>query len=141
MVSLPSPKMTKIEYSTSLAISGSKWDEIAGSSVELTPELCVVQDADRLDAMGAIGIARCFTFGGRFCRTLHDPSVLPRRSLTKEAYTSGSAGQTTINHFHEKLLRLKGMMKTEAGRELAASRHRFLEEFLERFHAEWDGAA
>ncbi|PRW59926.1 HD repeat domain-containing isoform B [Chlorella sorokiniana] len=97
--------------------------------------LAVLQDADRLDAIGAIGIARCLTFGGRFNRVLHDPAVPPRLELTKEQYANKAAAaqQTTINHFHEKLLKLKGLMRTAAGRRLAEERHTFMEQFLERF--------
>ena len=82
-------------------------DELGCGLPALTPELAVVQDADRLDAMGAIGIARCFTFGGRFNRVLHDPSVPPREGLTRQQYTDRGFQQTTYNHFHEKLLKLK----------------------------------
>jgi len=117
-------------------------DELgAPGELPISKEFCVVQDADRLDAIGAVGIARCLTFGGRFDRVLHDPHIPPRENLTKEQYTSATAKQTTINHFHEKLLRLKGMMKTEAGRSLALARHQYMEAFLERFHAEWEGKA
>eukprot|EP01026_Neomeris_dumetosa_P019420 TRINITY_DN178_c0_g1_i1.p1 TRINITY_DN178_c0_g1~~TRINITY_DN178_c0_g1_i1.p1 ORF type:complete len:247 (-),score=45.23 TRINITY_DN178_c0_g1_i1:121-861(-) len=98
-----------------------------------------VQDADRLDAIGAIGIARCLTFGGRFGTVLYDPEIKPRENLSKEQYTDLKCKQTSVNHFYEKLLKLKFMMKTESGREIAEERHRFMEDFLERFYAEWDG--
>lgn len=107
----------------------------------VTPELAVVQDADRLDAIGAIGIARCFTFGGRFPRPLHDPAIPPRLELTKSAYMDSSHKPTTINHFHEKLLKLQAMMKTEAGRKRARSRHAFMEAYLQEFMLEWDAKA
>ena len=81
-------------------------DELGSAQQPLTPELAVVQDADRLDAMGAIGIARCFTYGGRFNRVMHDPAISPREGLTKEQYMDRSVQQTTYNHFHEKLLKL-----------------------------------
>ncbi|KAL4459068.1 hypothetical protein ABPG75_013933 [Micractinium tetrahymenae] len=105
--------------------------------------LAVVQDADRLDAIGAVGIARCLTFGGRFSRVLHDPAVPPRDTLTRQQYMdkAASAQQTTINHFHEKLLRLKGLMRTGAGRAAAEGRHAFMEAFLQQFQAEWRGEA
>ncbi len=88
-------------------------------------------------------MARCLTFGGRFGRVLHDPAVPPRDGLTQEQYIdkSAAARQTTINHFHEKLLKLKGLMRTEAGRAAAEGRHAFMEAFLKQFHAEWRGEA
>lgn len=133
----------------------------------------------RLDAIGAVGIARCLTFGGRFNRTLYDPAVPPRVGLTKEQYMEvrgsavhaaqhvvppvrlqhplrrwcltrtgptnralqGAAKATTINHFYEKLLHLKGLMKTQAGRRVAEERHAFMAAFLTRFYAECEGRA
>ena len=111
----------------------------AGGFVETSRTLAVVQDADRLEALGAIGVARCFTFGGAKNRTLHDPDVAPRDSLTAEEYGRGGAEQTTINHFYEKLLRLQDLMRTDAGRDRARQRTLFMEGFLEQFHAEWRG--
>lgn len=105
----------------------------------------VVQDADRLDAIGAIGIARCLTFGGAKGRTLHDPTIPPRAALTAAAYMATSAGSgsggkgTTVNHFYEKLLLLKDKIKTGPGRAIAAGRHATLVTFLDEFHAEWAG--
>ncbi|KAK3030565.1 hypothetical protein RJ639_039443 [Escallonia herrerae] len=103
-------------------------------------EFGIVQDADRLDAIGAIGIARCFTFGGSRNRVLHNPTVLPRSDLSKEQYMNKDE-QTTVNHFHEKLLKLKNLMKTKAGQRRAELRHKFMEDFLEEFYKEWDGKA
>lgn len=100
--------------------------------------LHIVQDADRLDAIGAIGIARCLTFGGHFKRTLHDPAIKPRDALDKAAYMSATAQQTTINHFYEKLLKLETLMNTRAARALAARRTRTMQAFLSDFYAEWD---
>ncbi|UJH90316.1 HD domain-containing protein [Antarcticibacterium sp. 1MA-6-2] len=100
-------------------------------------ELEIIQDADRLDALGAIGIARTFNYGGFKGRALYDPGVKPNLSLTKEEYKASTA--PTINHFYEKLLLLKDRMNTKTGRTLAAERHRFMEQFLDHFYAEWEG--
>ncbi|GBF91939.1 hypothetical protein Rsub_04663 [Raphidocelis subcapitata] len=146
-----------------------------GPLPELSIEAKVVQDADRLDAIGAIGIARCFTFGGRFDRPLYDPADLePLRApsasdgdggartasdgaspapapvaaaaLTREQYMAqhaggrpGAAGRATVGHFHDKLLRLPGMMKTAGGRRLAEGRHAFMVQFLQQLAREVDG--
>ena len=99
----------------------------------------VVQDADRLDAIGAVGISRVFAYSGAKGRPVHDPTVAPRENLTKEQYRSGN--DTAINHFHEKLLKLKDLMNTAYGRQLAEERHAFMELYLERFHREWEGKA
>lgn len=102
-----------------------------------SPELNVVQDADRLDAIGAIGVARCFNYGGFKNRKLFDPSIQPNLNMTKEEYKSSNA--PTINHFYEKLLLLKDRMNTESGKRIAQKRHDFMEKYLEQFYAEWDG--
>ena len=99
--------------------------------------LCV-QDADRLDAIGAIGIARCFAYGGHDGRQIHDPDVPPVAHQTAAAYKA--ARGSSINHFHEKLLLLKDRMNTPSGRALAEERHRFMEEFVRQFLREWGDA-
>lgn len=96
----------------------------------------VVQDADRLDAIGAIGVARTFAFGGSRGRPLHDPEAVPEAHGSFEAYKASRG--PTVNHFHEKLLLLRDRMNTRAARRVAEERHRFMEAFLERFHREWD---
>lgn len=102
-----------------------------------SPELAVLQDADRLDALGAIGIARTFNYGGFKNREIYNPATKPNLHMTKEEYRKSTA--PTINHFYEKLLLLKDRMNTETGKRMAAERHRFMELFLEQFYAEWEG--
>ena len=100
-------------------------------------ELDVIQDADRLDAIGAIGIARTFNYGGFKDRSMYNPEIKPNLKMTKAEYKASNA--PTINHFYEKLLLLKDKMNTETGRRIAADRHKFMEHFLEQFYAEWEG--
>jgi len=100
-----------------------------GKPIKMTPELAIVQDADRLDAIGAIGIARAFSYGGFKCRPFYDISVLPNTFESKE-------NPNSINHFYEKLLLLKDLMNTKKGKKIAEQRHAFLEQFLEQFWSE-----
>ncbi|GGG94036.1 phosphohydrolase [Polaribacter pacificus] len=117
-----------ISYKNSLEKNG-----VAFSS----PELAVVQDADRLDAIGAVGIARCFNYGGFKNRALYDPQIKPNLTMTKEAYKKSDS--PTINHFYEKLLLLKDQMNTATAKKIAEERHAFMETFLQQFYDEWNG--
>ncbi|KGO90302.1 HD domain-containing protein [Flavobacterium suncheonense] len=100
-------------------------------------ELDIVQDADRLDALGAIGIARTFNYGGFKNRPLYNPAIQPNLNMDKETYKHSES--PTINHFYEKLLLLKDRMNTETGRQIAEKRHAYMLGFLAQFYAEWDG--
>ena len=117
-----------VSFKNSLEKKGKKFTSI---------ELEVVQDADRLDAIGAIGIARCFNYGGFKNRPLYDPSILPNLNMTKEEYKNSTA--PTINHFYEKLLLLKDKMNTKTGKRIANQRHSYMEGFLKQFYNEWNG--
>jgi len=100
-------------------------------------EMNVVQDADRLDAIGAIGIARCFNYGGFKNRPLYNPEIKPNLNISKAEYKTAKA--PTLNHFYEKLLLLKDQMHTKTGKRIALDRHKYMEGFLKQFYAEWEG--
>jgi uncharacterized protein len=97
----------------------------------------IVQDADRLDAIGAIGIARTFAYGGSKNRNIYDPEDKPNETINFEEYKNSNG--SSINHFYEKLLKLKELMNTETGKKLAENRHEYMKGYLQEFHAEWDG--
>lgn len=100
-------------------------------------ELDIIQDADRLDAIGAVGIARTFNYGGFKNRELYNPEVKPKLNMDKETYKNTVS--PTLNHFYEKLLLLKDRMHTETAKKIADGRHRFMENYLLQFLAEWEG--
>ncbi|WP_417358480.1 HD domain-containing protein [Flavobacterium sp.] len=121
-----------VEIIENISFKGGNFDK-KFSAVELD----IVQDADRLDALGAIGIARTFNYGGFKNRALYDPEIQPNLNMTKEEYKASTA--PTVNHFYEKLLLLKDRMNTPTGKQLAEERHSYMEDFLSQFYAEWNG--
>jgi uncharacterized protein len=147
--SMLGPKVAR-EWLNSLGVDGSVIEHVCqiianisfkGAKVEqpsLSLEGQVVQDADRLDAMGAIGIARALAYWAAKGRAIYDPTVKPTEHRTAEAYLKGG---TTINHFYEKLLLLKDRMNTATGRAMAEARHQFMEDYLRQFYEEWEGDA
>lgn len=128
---------SQISFMHTLPDKGKGEDKKNSAIPALSKELMAVTDADRLDAMGAIGIARAFTYGGFFNRPIYDPAIKPSKSITKEEYKTTEA--PSINHFYEKLLKLKDMMYTKLGRKMAKRRHRFLNLYLKHFFKEWKG--
>ncbi len=111
-------------------------DKSNGTRKFKSPEFCVVQDADRLDAMGAIGIARTFNYGGHKSRAIYDPAIKANSKISKEEYKNSKS--PTINHFYEKLLLLKDRMNTKTAKQMAKHRHKFMEKFLDEFYKEWE---
>lgn len=142
------PKIAQ-DFMSSLKLTTSTIDEVLfvikhisykggeDSSIQKTEVLKIVQDADRLDALGAIGIARTFSYGGFKQRPMYDPEAPPIIGMTKEEYRKNEG--PTINHFYEKLFLLKELMNTKTGRDLAEKRHFFMEQYLTQFYGEWNG--
>ena len=128
---------SQISFMHTLPDKGKGKSKKNSSTTTISKETMAVTDADRLDAMGAIGIARAFTYGGFFNRPIYDPNIKPSKSITKEEYKITEA--PSINHFYEKLLKLKDMMYTKLGRKMAKRRHRFLNLYLKQFFKEWKG--
>lgn len=144
------PRMTR-EWLESLGVA----DEVIGQVVYIVEHVSfrggtnkhrmqslegkIVQDADRLDAMGAIGIARVFAFGGAARREIYNPEVAPKSYDSFETFRSSIKDNTSINHFYEKLLLLKDRVNTKTGKALAKERHDFMEQYLKQFYAEWEG--
>jgi len=122
-----------IKIIENISFNKSLGDTLVFSSKELE----IVQDADRLDAIGAIGIARCFNYGGFKDRALYNPNIKPDLNMTKAQYKASTA--PTINHFYEKLLVLKDKMNTKMGKQIASERHDYMLGFLKQFYAEWNG--
>jgi uncharacterized protein len=127
----------KVVSEVKLIIKNLSFKSSLGEVTYSSRELNVVQDADRLDAIGAIGIARAFTYGGFKNRVMFDPQIPPNLNMSKEEYKNTTA--PTINHFYEKLLLLKDLMTTATGKALAEKRHEFMLAYLEQFYAEWEG--
>jgi len=130
-----SVEMPVVNHVTNIISTSSFKGANAKNKISTLEGQCV-QDADRLDAIGAIGIARCFAFGGAKGNVIYDPSIPVKMDMSEEEYKR--ANHTQINHFYEKLLLLRDRMNTQTGRRIAKEKHRFMEMFLEQFHKEWN---
>ncbi len=131
-----------IEHVINIISNMSFHKSIDGKNLFTSKELKVVQDADKLDAIGAIGIARAFAYGGLRQREIHNPNIKAIKYKTSREYNDNQIGKTTgttINHFYEKLLKLKSLMNTKTGKRIANQRHKFLELYLKNFFSEWEG--
>lgn len=134
---LKSNKITDIKIKAICDIIASISFKGTDTKVPESLEGKIVQDADRLDAIGAIGIARTFAYGGSKNRSMHIPNEKPKEDMNEEEYIKAEG--TTINHFYEKLLKLKDLMNTATAKAMAESRHKYMENFLDEFFSEWDG--
>jgi uncharacterized protein len=130
---VPEPRVTEVAH----IVGSISFKGVGAGKPKLSLEGQIVQDADRLDALGAIGIARTFAYGGHNSRLIYDPDIPPITEHTEESYVNNTS--SSINHFHEKLLLLRDLMNTQTGRRIAGIRHAFVELFLEEFYKEWDG--
>lgn len=135
-ISIPQDTIDKVVFIIENMSFRNSLDQITRNSIPI--ELSIVQDADRLDAIGAIGIARAFHFGGYKNRIMYDPSVPPKIFNNKEEYKNNEG--TTLNHFYEKLILLKDSMQTESGKRMAQIRHDFMMDFLNQFLSEWNAS-
>lgn len=127
--------ISNISYKNTLPESGNRKKQ--NSPNFPSKEFMAVCDADRLDAIGAIGIARAFTYGGFYKRQIYNPKIKPMKNITQEEYKKTDA--PSINHFYEKLLKIKELMYTKLGKKIAKKRHRFLNLYLKEFYKEWKG--
>ncbi|MCX7109630.1 MAG: HD domain-containing protein [Proteobacteria bacterium] len=130
---VPDPIVNEVAY----IVGSVSFKGVGASKPDLSLEGKIVQDADRLDATGAMGIARTFAYGGHNNRLIYDPNIPPITEHTENSYVNNIS--PSINHFYEKLLLLKNLMNTQTGRKVAENRHVFMEKFLEQFYKEWDG--
>ncbi|HCM33565.1 HD domain-containing protein [Chryseobacterium sp.] len=129
---VPDETIEKVLY----VIENISFKNRGNAPIEPSLELQIVQDADRIDAIGAIGIARTFNFGGFKNNPMYDPAIEPNLGMSKEEYKKSNG--TTINHFYEKLLLLKDLMNTEKGKKMAEERHNYMLNFLDEFYKEWN---
>ena len=128
---------TTIKSTLSIIENYSYTSHLKNKNITLSLEGQIVQDADRLDAIGAIGIARAFAYGGHAGRAMYDPTIPPQKNISVKKYTATPS--PTINHFYEKLLLLKDLMNTKTAKKIAEERHRYMEEYLKQFYKEWEG--
>jgi len=120
-----------VEIIDTISFKGGKETKLMSKEAE------IVQDSDRIDAIGAIGIARTFAFGGKKGQPLYDPKINVREMMTEEEYRKGKS--SSVHHFYEKLLKLKDRLNTKTAKEMAEKRHQFMEKFLDEFYSEWNG--